>query len=351
MTPMPVRAARLARWLTLGLALVGAIELIVSRGGTYVRHERLREGLPRVVEWWYGAGTYVTTFTGLLAAATILALGLRLAVSRFPAAGRGLALGFAVTIAALGLTAVFVPPEVRGILTVHLAVVMGAMTLGLVLLVSPIDGSAKVLAVTPALLPPLATAALAVSGSGQAVLRIGLVAAGVLVAAVLVVTAVRRARTMPRVVLLTALAHALLVGCLAATAIILEPRRAVEFVLFSHGVLLDFRGALAILAVVVPAVAFASAVLVLSPPRDGIGADGGRMMGFGLVLAFLAGPSPLNVTQSLLLAAGSLALTAGALEEWTLEPVFPPTASIEPLETPPSELPPALSDPPAAGSD
>jgi len=347
MTTMPVRAARLARWLTLGLALAGAVELIFSRGGTYLRHERLREGMPRVVEWWHSAGTYVTTFTGLLAAAAILALGLRLAVSRFPAAGRGLALGFAVTIAALGLTAVFVPPDVRGILTVHLAVVMGGMTLGLVLLVSPIDAGAKVLAVTPQLLPPLATAALAVRGSGQSVLRVGLVVAGVLVAGVLVVTAARLARKLPRVVLLTALAHALLVGCLAATAIILEPRRTVEFVLFSHGVLLDFRGALAILAIVVPAVAFTSAVLVLSPPRDGSAADGGRMMGYGLVLAFLAGPSPLNVAQSLLLAAGGLALTAGALEEWTAEPVFWPTASIEPGETPPSETPPASKEPPA----
>ncbi len=338
-TPLAARATRPARWLTLGLALAAAVELIVSRGGTYLRHERLRGGMPRVAEWWHGVGTYVTSFTGLLAAAAIVALGMRLAVSRFPSAGRGLALGFAVTIAALGVTAAFVPPEVRGILTVHLAVVMGGMTLGLVLLVSPIDGSAKVLAVTPQLLPPLATAALAVPGTGQTVLRIGLVAAGVLVAGVLVVAAARRVRNQPRVVLLTALAHALLVGCLAATAIILEPRRAVEFVLFSHGVLLDFRGALALLAVVVPAVAFASAVLVLSPPREGTAGDGGRMMGFGLVLAFLAGPSPLNVTQSLLLAAGSLALTAGALEEWTAEPVFPPTASIEPAEEPPQEVP------------
>ena len=335
-TALPVRAARLVRGLTLLLAVVAAAELTVARGLLFVRHERLRAGLPRAMDAWSELGSYVTTFTGLLAVVTVLALGWRLAVSRFPSAGRGLALGFAVTIAALGITALFVPPEVRGIITVHLAVVLGGVTLGGVAVLSRADWDVKLAAGAPLLLPPLATAALALQGSARGPLSLTLVVTGTAVAVALVCAAVRRVRDLPRTLLLAGLAHALVVGCLTATAAVLQPRRVVEFLLFSHGLLLDFRGALAVPPLVVLAVAFAAAACVLTPGDGARGRGDGRLLGFGLLLSLLAGPTPLNVTQSLVLAAGSLALVCGVLDDERSVPLDSGESEPPPAEDAPS---------------
>jgi hypothetical protein len=311
---MTTSPARLSRVFAALLVVAAAAELVVSRGLLFVRHERVRIGLPYATEWWWRLGGYVTTFTGLLAVAAIATLGLRLATSRFPSAGRGLGLGFAATIAALGLTALFLAPDVRGILTIHLAVVLGGTTLGVVTLLCPGRWEVKAVATSPLLLPPLGTAALALQGPPQPVLRAVLLAACALVAAVLAVAATRRASRTSRAVRLVAGAHALVVSCLAAAAALLQPHRAVEFILFSHGLLLDFRGGLAFVAVVFLVVAYAAATLVLEPPETRPGDGDGRLLGLGVLLSLLAGPCPLNATQSLLLAAGGLALVAGALE-------------------------------------
>jgi hypothetical protein len=322
-------AARLSRLFAAALAVAAALELLVARGMLFLRHERLRAGLPYAGDWWWRLGSYVTTFTGLLAVATVVTLGLRLATSRLPSAGRGLGLGFATTIAALGLAALFVPPDVRGILTIHLAVVLGGTTVGVVLLLTPGPWTLKATAGAPLLLPPLGTAALAMQGSAQPVLRAALIGLSVAVALAVAVAAAFRVSVIPRAARLVGIAHALAVACLVAAAVLLQPQRTVEFILFSHGMLLDFRGALAVLAVVVLAVSFASAALVLEP-RTARPADGdGRLLGLGLLLSFLAGPSPLNGTQSLVLAAGSLALIAGALDQ---TPPVPPRDSFEPDE-------------------
>jgi len=319
------RVAGLSRMFVPLLAAATALELVLARGTSFVQHERVRARLPLSGDAWWELGAYVTTFAGLLAVVTIAALGLRLVVTRLSPAGRGLGLGFSTTIAALGLTAVFLPPDVKGILTIHLAVVLGGMALGIVTLASPGRWEVKVVSVLPLLLPPLATAALAMPGREQAVLRVGLVIASGLVAAGVVAAAVRRVRRAARASQLIVVAYSLVVACLAAGAALLHPRRVVEFVLFSHGLLLGFRGALAFVTLAVLGIAFAAAAFVL-PQRDAQPTDGdGRLLGLGLLLSFLAGPTPLSATQSLLLAAGSLALVVGARDPapavmpWELE--------------------------------
>ncbi|NMC72167.1 MAG: hypothetical protein GYA57_19210 [Myxococcales bacterium] len=354
MEPSPSRLERVSRLLVLLLLFAAAVELLVARGALFVRHERLRAGLPATADFWWTASSYVTTFTGLLAAAAVAALGLRLATSRLSPAGRGLALGFATTIASLGVAALFVPPEVRGIMTIHLAVVLGGLTLGALVFVSAADAETKLAAVLPLVLPPLGTAAFALwrTPGLRAIAATVLWVAGAVVAAGLAWLAWRRARRGPRLRMLVALTYALGVAVLAAGAAALEPRRVVEFVLFSHGVLLDFRGSLVVFSLALLAVSFAAAVFVATPTDETTGRPSGELLGFGLLLCLLAGPTPLNVTQSLVLAAGTMALVDAVLAvgpAWVhASQPFPAGASSP--SGPPSSLPPPPSStvPPSA---
>jgi len=307
--PSPSRLERVSRLLVVVLLFAAAVELLVARGALFVRHERLRAGLPATADFWWTASSYVTTFTGLLAAAAVVALGLRLATSRLSPAGRGLALGFAATIAALAVAALFVSPQVRGILTIHLAVALGGLMLGTLVFLSAADAETRLAAVLPLILPPLGTAAFTVwrSPGLRAIAATVLWVAGAAVAAGLAWLAWRRARRGPRLRMLAALAYALGVAVLAAGAAALEPRRVVEFVLFSHGVLLDFRRSLVVFSLALLAVSFAAAVFVATPTDEAAGRPSGERLGFGLLLCLLAGPAPLNVTQSLVLAAGTMA--------------------------------------------
>ncbi|MBN1771996.1 MAG: hypothetical protein JXB32_12075 [Deltaproteobacteria bacterium] len=346
MEASPSRLERVSRLLVVLLTFAAAVELLAARGVLFLRHERLRAGLPATADAWWTASSYVTTFTGLLAAAVVGALGLRLAVSRLSPAGRGLALGFATTIASLGVAALFVPPEVRGIMTIHLAVVLGGLTLGALTLVSAADAETKLAAVLPLLLPPLGTAAFALwkAPGLRTIAATVLWVAGVLVAGGLAWLAWQRARRGPRLRRLVALTYALGVAVLAAAAAALEPQRVVEFVLFSHGVLLDFRGSLVVFALALLAVSFAAAVFVATPPDRESGRPSGELLGFGLLLCLLAGPTPLNVTQSLVLAAGTLALVDAVLAAgpaWVRasEP-FPSPSSFPPASGDPSDVPP-----------
>jgi hypothetical protein len=354
--PSPSRLERVSRLLVVVLTFAAAVELLAARGVLFVRHERLRAGLPGAADAWWTASSYVTTFTGLLAAATVATLGLRLATSRLSPAGRGLALGFATTISSLGVAALFVPPEVRGIMTIHLAVVLGGLTLAALTFVSAADADTKLVAALPLLLPPLGTAAFALwkAPGLRTVAATALWVTGALVAGGLAWLAWRRAQRGPRLRLLVALTYALGVAVLAAAAAALEPRRVVEFVLFSHGVLLDFRGSLVVFALVLLAVSFAAAVFVSSPRDEAAGRPSGELLGFGLLLCLLAGPTPLNVTQSLVLAAGTMALVEPALaagSAWARDSEPFPSASTSPPESSSSSAGPSAdpsSAPPAS---
>lgn len=335
MEPIPSRLERTSRLLVVLVVFAAAVELLAARGTLFARHERLRAGLPATADAWWTASSYVTTFTGLLAAAAVATLGLRLAASRLSPAGRGLALGFATTIASLGVAALFVPPEVRGIMTIHLAVVLGGLTLGALTFVSAADAETRLAAVLPLALPPLGTASFTlwqVPGL-RAIAATVLWVAGAAVAGGLAWLAWRRARRGPRMRMLVALTYALGVAVLAAGAAALEPRRVVEFVLFSHGVLLDFRGSLVVFTLALLAVSFAAAVFVATPPDEATGRPSGEMLGFGLLLCLLAGPAPLNVTQSLVLAAGTMALVDAVLAcgpAWVRASEPPPSVSSRP---------------------
>jgi hypothetical protein len=340
----PSRLERVSRLLVVVLTFAAAVELLAARGALFVRHERLRAGLPAAADFWWTASSYVTTFTGLLAAVAVGVLGLRLAASRLSPAGRGLALGFATTIASLGVAALFVPPEVRGIMTIHLAVVLGGLTLGALTFASAADAETKLAAALPLLLPPLGTAAFALwkAPGLRSITATALWIVGALVAAGLAWLAWRRAQRGPRLRLLVALTYALGVAVLAAAAAALEPQRVVEFVLFSHGVLLDFRGSLVVFALVLLAVSFAAAVFVATPADEQAVRPAGELLGFGLLLCLLAGPTPLNVTQSLVLAAGTMALVDAVLAAgsgWVRASEVPPSSVS-------SELPPSSSSAP-----
>ena len=354
MEPSPSRLERVSRLLVVLLTFAAAVELLAARGALFVRHERLRAGLPATADAWWTSSSYVTTFTGLLAAAAVAALGLRLATSRLSPAGRGLTLGFATTIASLGVAALFVPPEVRGIMTIHLAVVLGGLTFGALVFAAAADGETKLAAVLPLLLPPLGTAAFALwkAPGLRSIAATALWVTGAAVAAGLAWLAWRRAQRGPRLRMLVALTYALGVAVLAAAAAALEPRRVVEFVLFSHGVLLDFRGSLVVFALVLLAVSFAAAVFVSSPPDEQAGRPSGELLGFGLLLCLLAGPTPLNVIQSLVLAAGTMALVDATLASgsaWARasEP-FPSVSTFPPESSSSSAGPPSSPAPPPA---
>jgi hypothetical protein len=308
--PVPARAlAGIGRLLALLLVLAAAAETLVSRGAGYLREERVRAGLRALEDGRRAVAPYMTMFAALLAVATIAALGLRLALLRLPPAARGLVLGVATTMVALGLTSIFVPPGVQGIITVHLAVSVGGLVLAIVVLAAPLPGELKLIAALPQVLPPLGAAAVVVRGGVEAEIAraalwgvTGAVAAGV---AALALYSLRRA---PRLVQLGVLAVAMIAGCAAAGVALARPTRVAEFVLFSHGMAADFRGALAMTAALGLAVALAAGALIASGKER-------PLLGHGVLLVALGGPCPICAPQSLFLGAGLLALATGALAE------------------------------------
>lgn len=320
-TRVSFRQDRLAGGFVVLAAAAAVLELVAGRTLGYVQHVRQRLGLPVDHLPAFRWRPYVVVFAVLCCLAALGVLVARIAGSRFSPAGRALAVGVGAAVGFMGAAAVFVPPGVRGILTLHLAVALGGIALAAVLAVSPVPAPLRLAALLPALLPSHGVAAVLIRSpaSSAALVRatfwvlLGLVTIGMAVASWM---HYRRWRPLR---LAWALASASAVGCASAAAAALEPHRAAEFLLFSHGLLADFRGALAVGSLLVLAAALAAAPFLWAPSAPGEGERRARpLMGMGIALCVLAGPAPLSVPQSLILAVGQFALLAGALEPETL---------------------------------